>query len=245
MPARLPLAALLGIAAVALALWLNQGSAPTGRQAEPAPPEGSAGVFGPGKWVAPPQNDVPALVADAVLSQTDEGELLIDPALLAFFNQHFVEHPGAAAWQQTEHDLRGRLSGHVLEQALALAHQYQGYVGDYDTLLAAQNLGGAPDLARLRGWARQRHLLRQRSFGDAVALAWFDNDEANFATAIDELEQRAAGLSTAESVTDPVTDPIYGPSMEQRRRTAQDHATEIEQRVAAAVRSFGSGAAPR
>ncbi|HEX8955742.1 MAG TPA: hypothetical protein VF798_05685 [Burkholderiaceae bacterium] len=238
MLARLPLTILLGAGAGALALWLSLDSGPAERQAAlPLPlPAGGNAVFGPGKWVAPQQDDAPSLVADAGLSRTEEGDLLIDPALLSFFNQHFVEHAGPAAWKQTERDLRGRLSGHALDQALELAREYQGYVGDYDALLAAQNLSGTADLVRLRGWARQRHLLRQRDFGNAVALAWFDNDEANLGTALDELEQRASGAVPEEAVTDA----RYGPSAEDRRRTAEAHAAGLRQILNDAVRSFGS-----
>ncbi|HEX7645104.1 MAG TPA: hypothetical protein VF472_23120 [Burkholderiaceae bacterium] len=236
--ARLPLTILLGAIAGALALWLSLDAGPAGRQAAlPLPsPAGGNAVFGPGKWVEPQQDDAPSLAANAGLSLTDEGNLLIDPALLSFFNQHFVEHAGPAAWKQTEGDLRGRLSGHALDQALELAREYQAYVGHYDALLAAQNLNGTADLVRLRGWARQRHALRQRDFGNAVALAWFDNDEANLGTALDELEQRASDAVPDEAVTDP----RYGPSQEDRRRMAEAHAAGLQQVLNDAVRSFSS-----
>lgn len=233
--ARLPLLAFLGAAAGALLLWRCSDGGPARQQTLLPHSNPDNAVFGPGKWVRP-QDESPALTADAVLSRTDEGDLLIDPALLSFFNQHFVQHPGPAAWEQTERDLRGKLSGAALDQALGLAYAYRRYVDDYDSLLAAQNLNGTSDLARLHGWAQQRHALRQREFGNAVALAWFDNDEANLAAALDELERRAAGAVTEESVTDP----RHGPSAEEKRRMAGAHAERVQQILDDAVRSFAS-----
>lgn len=231
MPMRFPpamvlsFAALGGVGALLCSWWL--GGEPDGAQAPARPgPVAAQAVFGPG-LLAPRQADFqPA--TDAAFSLTDDGDLVVDPALLDFFQQH----TSPAAWNSTEQDLRGRLSGKALEQALEIANNYRRYVGDYDSLLAAQNLGGTADLARLHAWAQQRHLLRQRIFGNAVALAWFDNDEANFNTALNELEQRASGMMDQQSPTDP----RYGPSAEDTRRMAAAHEAQLQQVVRKAMR---------
>ena len=232
---RLPVIALLAAGTGALALWMGPDSGPAQRRS-PLPQKPAAEVFGPGAWVAPQQDDAAPAIADPALSLTADGDLLIDPALLHFLDLRFAERPGTRAIDLVERDLRTSLSGKALAQALELAHAYPRYITQYDALLAAQNLNGMADLARLRGWAQQRHQLRQRIFGNAVALAWFDNDEANLATAIDELEQRAAGAVAEETVTDP----RYGPSAELRRIAAEAHAARLRHIVDAATRGFSS-----
>lgn len=212
------------------AYWLWQEPEQTQAQAQPGP---VLAVFGPGLIAAPQRSEDSPWISDVALSLTDEGDLLIDPALLHFFHQHLVEHAGPAAWENTEHDLRSKLAGKALAQALEIARSYQRYISDYDSLLAAQNLNGTADLVRLRGWAQQRHLLRQRIFGDAIALAWFDNDEANLDTALTELEQHAAGTVPQETATDP----RYGPNAQDKHHMAAAHAAHLQQTVQDATRS--------
>ncbi len=198
-------------------------------------------VFGPGKWVTPRPEASPAPslnAAEATLLLADSGDLIIDAGLLKVLNFYLVENAGTDTWQRLANDLRGRLPDRALGQAIAIAQRYREYLVQYDRLLAAQNLAQAADLGRLRTWAQQRHALRQRLLGDAVALAWYDNDEANLTQAIDELEQRASGQVQEQSLVDP----RYAPSAEQTRRQAEAHERHLHEVLLQATRSFASQA---
>ena len=166
----------------------------------------AAPAFGPGGRVdvgaleplnGPTGANVPAAIAVAPFA-TEEKELIVNAGFLQAFDFFLLN-----AWDGTRTNasaalrtfLVDRLSAASAEKALQIAVDYRSYMTQHDALLAAQNFDrhglvlSTLDVGRIKTWMQLRHRLRQNMLGDAVAEAWYQNDDAQLNHVLDEMQQ--------------------------------------------------------
>lgn len=140
---------------------------------------------------------VPAVIAIAPFA-TEEKELIVNVGLRQAFDFFLLKASGGTrenASTALRTFLTERLSAVSAEKALQIAVDYRTYINQHDALLAAQNFDhrdltlSTLDVGRIRTWMQLRQRLRQNTLGEAVAEAWYQNDEAQLNHVLDDMTQ--------------------------------------------------------
>ena len=140
---------------------------------------------------------VPAVIAAASFT-TEEGELVVNAGLLQVFDFFMLGVPDdnrGHASIALHTFLASKLTAASAQKAMQIAADYQSYMTRHDDLLAAQNFDrrafalSTLDVARIRTWMQLRQRLRESVLGEAVADAWYQNDDAQLNHVLDELQQ--------------------------------------------------------
>lgn len=189
------------IVAVALGagsvVWLRGGS--TAPAAVPvAPRAGWDGPIGPGAIAA----TQPAAGVDEQPLTDGAGNLRVDPALRTLFDGYLAK-PGGAA--QLRAYLNSRLAPPARSQAADLVDAYLRYLRA-EKELRAQVRFTKPDpsglsdrqVGAMLAWQRDRAQLRARMLGTTVAQAWFDADDADCRTALEDWRKMRAPADSDE-----------------------------------------------
>jgi hypothetical protein len=120
---------------------------------------------------------------DGVISLDEQQALIADQALRSVMESYLI----AGRLPALREHLRRILPPAAAQEAVSLAERYNAYLAEHDSLLAVQNLAGAPDAARLAVWQQQRQQLRVRMLGERVTQEWFGTEDAYLSQALTEL----------------------------------------------------------
>jgi hypothetical protein len=151
---------------------------------------------GPSESLNRPAANLPVAIADASFA-TEERELVVNAELLQVFD-FFLQAPDgqrADASTALRTFLAERLMAASVTKALQIAADYRSYMMQHDALLAAQNFDrrglalSTLDVGRIKTWLQLRRRLRQSVLGEAVAEAWYQNDDAQLLHVLDQLQQ--------------------------------------------------------
>jgi hypothetical protein len=177
-------------------VWLRGGMAPA---AAPAVQRaGWDGPIGPGAIADAP----PPSVIDEQPLMDGAGNLRVDPALRALFDGYLAKPGGAAPLRAY---LDGRLTPPARRQVADLVDAYVRYLRA-ERELRAQARFTKPDpsglsdrqAAEMLAWQQDRAQLRARMLGTAVAQAWFDADDADCRTALEDWRRMRAPADSAD-----------------------------------------------
>jgi hypothetical protein len=157
-----------------------------------APRAGWDGPIGPGA-IADPR---PAAGTDEQPLTDGAGNLRVDTPLRTLFDGYLAK-PGGAA--QLRAYLNRRLAPPARSQAAGLVDAYLRYL-QTEQQLRAQVRFTTPDPSGLSdrqvgdmlAWQRDRAQLRARMLGTTVAQAWFDADDADCRTALEDWRKMRA-----------------------------------------------------
>ena len=178
-------------------VWLRGGStapavAPAAQRA------GWDGPIGPGA-IADTQ---PAAVIDDHPLTDGAGNLRVDPALRTLFDGYLAKPGGAAPLRAY---LNGRLPPPARRQAADLVDAYVRYLRAEHEMRAQARFtkpdpSGLSDrqVAEMLAWQQDRAQLRARMLGTAVAQAWFDADDADCRTALEDWRRMRAPADSDE-----------------------------------------------
>jgi len=178
-------------------VWLRGGGAAPA--AAPAAPRASwDGPIGPGT-IAGTQ---PAAGVDERSLTDGAGNLRVDTALRTLFDGYLAK-PGGAA--QLRAYLNSRLAPPARRQAADLVDAYLRYLRAEQELRAHVRLtrpdpSGLSDqqVGDMLAWQQDRAHLRARMLGTTVAQAWFDADDADCRTALEDWRRMRATVGSAD-----------------------------------------------
>jgi hypothetical protein len=222
--------------------------------AAPAPAAGAwDGRIGPGV-LAGSAGEFPALGAalhserDAKLTLDKAGHLVPDLSLRKLIDSFLAKSKGAERAARVA-DLRAFLKSQVAapaaQEADRVVTDYLAYLDTEEQLLARERFS-RPDpsglteaeIEHLRAWQQQRVQLRQRMLGSQVAKAWFDAEDSDCATALNEWQmQREPVDGTHELDSVELSERrLHGAALEERRNNnAQLCAGQISASLAAGL----------
>jgi hypothetical protein len=187
---------------------------PQSRFAGPAP-----SVF---QTVDPTDAVSPAEANDPRLVLTENRELVVNSELRELIDSFLLEKTDDDRADQLKVYLKSRLPLRAYDEAMQILKRYQAYMKAHDDLLSAQHLnvsvGSNIDIGRIEVWRQQREQLRQRILGAPLALALYQNDDAQLDQAIAEWRQR---VEDAQSTMSSASAPRY-PVPHWRNKTDED-----------------------
>lgn len=193
-------------ALLALAAFYCQPDAPAPAALTRQAPAQAAFAPGPGVLtdaaMAEPMDDIGS---HGALEVTPDQRLLPNAALRDVLDYFLLARADAAAKLALHDYLRRKIAPGAVADAMRIADTYLAYMKEHDALLAAHNLRlqGAnvtrSDLARLAIWRTQRERLRQRSLGQQLVQAWYQDDDLQTLQAIDELQRTGEDPAIAQT----------------------------------------------
>lgn len=245
-------AAVAVVFGVTATIYLQRADVPAG--AAPAPVAGAwEGRIGPG-MLAGSAGDFPALGPalhsgrDAKFTLDNAGHLVPDFSLRKLIDSFLAKSKGAERAAQVA-DLRAFLKSQLTQPAAQEADRvvtaYLAYLGIEEQMLARERFS-RPDpsglteaeIAHLLAWQQQRVQLRERMLGSQVAKAWFEAEDADCATALQEWQMQREPVDGTHEL-DPVElseRRLHGAALEERRNNnAQLCAGQISASLAAGL----------
>lgn len=190
------------VAACGLYIYFNAGEPVP--EAKPAAAASAPAVFGPGALNAVDSGESlnkqearPLIAPPAGLAAGADGKLQVNAALHDVFDYFLLQQTGNDQARALEAYLKSKLPPAAYTQAQDIASHYQSYMQAHDALLASQNLG-AGDVERIASWREQRDRLRVGMLGENVVQAWYQQDDAGFAEALEQLRQRGPGVTLTQ-----------------------------------------------
>lgn len=233
------------------AIYLQRADVP--RAAAPAAPAAGAwdGPIGAG-MLAPSPGEAPALGAalhsarDVKLTLDQAGHLVPDAALRKLIDSFLAKSTGtqrAAQGADLRSFLKSRLAAPAAQEADRVVTDYLAYLDTEEQMLARERFSrpdpsGLTDaeVTHLLGWQQQRAQLRERVLGSQVSQAWFEAEDANCTTALQEWQLQRQPM---DGTNEP--DPVelserrrHGAALEERRNNnAQLCAAQIGASLAA------------
>jgi lipase chaperone LimK len=228
---------------LAVVLWQRPAGAP---EAARAPVAGSwdAGV-GPG-LLSSPVRDLPAidaqLVRDTKIAVDASGHLVPDRALRTLIDGFLIKGKQSerqAMEAQLRLYLRQSLRPPAADEADRLVTAYLAYQQAEEQMLARERFTQADpaglsedQVKHLLDWQRGRADLRKRMLGEAVASAWFAEEDGNCADVLNEWLKQLAPPDDNDS-NEQFARRRYGQSLEERRNnSAQACAAQISESMA-------------
>lgn len=231
-------------------IYLQRADAPGA--AAPAPLARSwDGPIGAGMLARSP-GEAPALGAalhsarDVKLTFDQGGHLVPDVSLRKLIDSYLAKSTGAQRAAQVA-DLRSflksRLAAPAAQEADRVVTEYLAYLDTEEQMLARERFSrpdpsGLTDaeVTHLLGWQQQRAQLRERMLGSHVSQAWFEAEDANCATALEEWQMQRQPVDGTHEL-----DPVelserrrHGAALEERRNNnAQQCAAQIGAGLAA------------
>lgn len=186
------------VVACGLYIYFNAGE-PAPEQKPASSPAGV--VFGPGTLNAADSGESlnkqevqPAQSPPGGLTASPDGQLIVNAGLHEVFDYFLLQQAGNNQAAALQSYLKSKLPAQAYAQAQEIADHYQSYMQAHDALLASQNLGTG-DAERIANWREQRDRLRQGMLGDNVVHVWYQDEDNNFAQAIEQLRQRGPGVT--------------------------------------------------
>jgi lipase chaperone LimK len=193
-----------------------------------------------------PVRDLPAfgapVVPDTKIAVDDAGHLVPDRALRSLMDR-FLVNVGQADRQAMEAQLRALLRERLRQPAAGeadrLVTDYLAYLQAEQQMLARERFT-KPDPAglsedevkHLLAWQKQRAGLRQRMLGTAAASAWFDAEDGDCASVLDDWQKQLAPPADGDS-NEQFERRRHGDTLEARRNyNAQACAAQIAESIA-------------